>query len=526
MIHIPEVLVIGSGIAGATTALCLADAGHEVMLVNTAENHADGNSMLAQGGIVYQAEHEAASSLERDILKAGDNENYRKAVRHLCKEGPEAVKNILLDRLNIPFTRSPASGSQEWDLTLEGGHSAQRILHCADYTGKAIMHGFEQAIAAQPNIKTLNGRIAVDLITSHHHCLLSEIRYQLPNRCLGAYVFNEHTASVEMLLARFTVLATGGIGQLYLHTSNSSSAIGSGIAMATRAGVKIKDAEYVQFHPTTFYSPNAPRFLITESMRGEGAKLINSQGEAFMVNYDPKADLAPRDIVSRAIVEEMLKLGHDCVYLDTSPIKQNLKDRFPTIYNHCLELGLDITSAPIPVVPAAHYFCGGILTDITGHTSLSGLYAVGECACTGVHGANRLASTSLLEGLVWGRSAANDISRKLLKSRKIDKAYSAIPDWESPPGDEHNDDPALIAQDWSNIRHTMWNYVGITRSSARLQRAYDELRNLSRRITDFYRRTPLSKPIIELFHGCNAALTIAEAARRNKISKGCHFRVD
>lgn len=521
-----DVLIIGAGIAGSTTALCLADAGFEVLLVSPAGLSQMGNSAMAQGGIVFQAGHESPAALARDIIQAGDGENYSDAVQFLCREGPEAVEQILINRLEIPFSRSPASSSQEWDLTLEGGHSAQRILHCADYTGRAIMEGFERAVDAHPNIRALKSRVAVDVITSHHHCLLSEVRYQLPNRCLGAYVFNELSGEVETLLARFTVLATGGVGQLYLHSSNNPAALGSGIAMATRAGVHVKDAEYVQFHPTTLYQPNAPRFLITESMRGEGAVLLNSRGEAFMSRYHPRADLAPRDIVSRAIVHEMLAQGHDCVYLDPSPIRQNLKERFPTIYDHCLKSGLDITHSLIPVVPAAHYFCGGILTDSQGHTSLSGLYAVGECACTGLHGANRLASTSLLEGLVWGRAAARDIAGKLGQGVRSDKAFSAIPPWESPAGDEHNDDPALIAQDWSNIRHTMWNYVGITRSSARLQRACDELRNLSRRITDFYRRTPLSRPIIELFHGCNAAQTIAEAARRNKISKGCHYRVD
>ena len=523
---VSDVLIIGSGIAGSTTALCLADAGFAVLLVSPAGQSQLGNSAMAQGGIVFQAGHEPPAALAHDIIQAGDNENYGEAVNFLCREGPDAVEQILIRRLNIPFSRSPASSSQEWDLTLEGGHSAQRILHCADYTGRAIMYGFEQAVSAHPRIQSLKSHLAVDLITSQHHCLLSEVRYQLPNRCLGAYVFNEQTGMVETRLARFTVLATGGVGQLYLHSSNTQAAIGSGIAMATRAGVHIKDAEYVQFHPTTLYQPNAPRFLITESMRGEGAVLLNSRGDAFMSRYHPKADLAPRDIVSRAIVHEMLAHGHDCVYLDASPIRHDLKERFPTIYQHCLKNGLDITEALIPVVPAAHYFCGGILTDSQARTSLAGLYAVGECACTGLHGANRLASTSLLEGLVWGRSAARDIAKQLDCEDHSDKAFAAIPDWESPVGDEHNDDPALIAQDWSTIRHTMWNYVGITRSSARLQRAFDELRNLSRRITDFYRRTPLSRPLIELFHGCNAALLIAEAARRNKTSKGCHYRVD
>ena len=523
-----SVLVIGSGLAGAIAALRLAEAGISVTLVNSGAEADNGNSSLAQGGIVYRSEKDSPEALALDIVEAGGGYNYTRAVEQICTQGPGAVQEILIDRLQIPFNRSDAHLSQEWDLTLEGGHSSQRILHCADYTGRAIMTSLLAAIAKSPNINLLTHRTAVDLITSHHHSQSMEFRYQLPNRCLGAYVYNETLGQVETLLAQFTVLATGGIGQVYLHTTNAPNAVGSGLAMAHRAGVRIENAEFVQFHPTTFYQRHAPSFLITEAMRGEGARLINSRGEAFMARYDRRADLAPRDIVARAIAEEMLRLDDECVYLDAAPhLSHPIAERFPTIYAHCLNAGLDIAEEPIPVVPAAHYFCGGILTDLNGHSSLAALYAVGECACTGVHGANRLASVSLLEAVLWGRSCALDIIKRLRNKHNLaqEKLCSAIPDWES-PGEDHNDDPALLSQDWSAIRNTMWNYVGIARSTARLQRAFEELRQLRRRITDFYSNTPLSRPLIQLMHGCHAAFIITEAARRNKNSVGCHYRVD
>jgi L-aspartate oxidase len=473
---------------------------------------------------VFKAEEGDPRLLEKDILTAGHNRNYKTAVRYLCTRGPESVKRILVERLNIPFARSKDDCECEWDLTREGGHGVPRILHCADYTGRAIMDGLVAAVQAHPNITVLTNRTAVDLLTSHHHARDLEFRYQLNNQCVGAYVFNEQLKRVETVLAHYTVLATGGVGQIYLHTTNSASSIGSGLAMAYRAGARIHNAEYVQFHPTALYHRSDRRFLITEAMRGEGARLVDAKGDPFMQHHDARADLAPRDIVARAIVEEMLKSGEDCVYLDTSEVKHDLATRFPTIFRRCLELGIDIKSQPIPVVPAAHYFCGGILADPRGRTTVERLYAVGECNCTGVHGANRLASTSLLEALLWGQSSAEDIGKRI--SRKISKRLKdAMPDWD-PAGEEHNDDPALIAQDWARIRHTMWNYVGITRTQSRLSRAVEDMRELSRNVHDFYKRTPLSKRLIDLFHGCQAAHVITLAAKRNKESIGCHYRVD
>lgn len=518
-------LVIGSGIAGCTAALRLADHGFHVTLVNSGGTPDSGNSSLAQGGIVYRAPDDRPEALIRDILVAGHNHNNLRAVRFLAEHGPRAVEEILIDRVNIPFARGH-NPQGEWDMALEGGHSAQRILHCADHTGKTIMEGLIRAVLKHPNVTFLPHRTAIDILTTHHHACDMELRYQIPNQCVGAYIFNEELQHVETLLAEFTILATGGIGQIYQHTTNPATAVGSGIAMAQRAGVHIENAEFVQFHPTALYEHKPRRFLITEALRGAGAKLINSKNEPFMARYDARADLAPRDIVARAIMEEMLHSGQEFVYLDAANYAhEDLTERFPTIYKHCLEMGVDITKEPIPVVPAAHYFCGGILTDTRGRTTMERLYAIGECACTGLHGANRLASTSLLEALVWGKSAADDIAGRLRKkSGRARKLFDGIPDWVS-LGNEKNDDPALIAQDWATIRRTMWNYVGITRTQPRLRRAVDELKDLSRHLTEFYRRTKVCKALIDLFQGCQTAITITEAAKRNKKSLGCHYRV-
>jgi L-aspartate oxidase len=296
--------------------------------------------------------------------------------------------------------------------------------------------------------------------------------------------------------------------------------------MASRAFAKVMNVEYVQFHPTTLFHRAERRLLITEALRGEGARLVNDRGEPFMTRYDPRADLAPRDIVTRAILAEMLKTDHDCVYLDVANYVKNVEEHFPTVCKGCLELGIDVTKQPIPVVPAAHYFCGGVLTDNAGRTTLERLYAAGECSCTGIHGANRLASTSLLECLLWGYSVGQDIGKraghKVTLGRRL---VDSIPDWVS-PGSNQNEDPALVAQDWATIRNTMWNYVGINRSSSRLKRAFEDLRELNKHLHDFYRETPLSKAIVDLFHGCQAAYTITIAAMQNRRSLGCHYRID
>jgi len=521
-----QVLVVGTGIAGCVAALTLADAGLDVTLI-TADSAPDkGNTALAQGGIVFRAQEENPKDLERDIFTAGHRRNYARAVRYLSRRGPQLVQEMLLDRLRIKFAQNPSDKSK-WDLIKEGGHGEARIIHCADFTGRVIMDGLMKATANQQNIRMLTNRTAVDLLTSHHHSTNLEFKYHLTNECVGAYVYNKDSGQVETVLADFTILATGGIGQVYLHSTNSASSIGSGMVMAHRAGARVINAEFVQFHPTALFHRAPQRFLISEAMRGAGAKIVNASGEAFLSRYDERADLAPRDVVTRAIQEEMLKRGEDCVYLDAANfIRRDIPKNFPTIYKKCLEIGVDITKDRIPVVPAAHYFCGGVLVDIHGRTTLSRLYAAGGCTCTGVHGANRLESTSLLEGLLWGVGAGRDITQRYNQRSILNRRLAdAIPDWVS-PGSEENEDPALIAQDWAAIRHTMWNYVGITRTDPRLRRAFEDLRNLNKRLHNFYRQTPVSKPIIDLFHGSRAAYIVTMAALRNTESQGCHYRID
>jgi L-aspartate oxidase len=523
-----DVLIIGSGIAGAVTALCAADQGVDVTMLTSGRAMDDGNTAYAQGGIVYQSVHpegeNGAKLLEKDVMNAGAHHNFLRAVRFMAKSGPDAVKEILVDRLGVPFSQS---GECEWDLTMEGGHSEKRVMHCADFTGRAIMDSLMEAVKSTPNIRLLSNRTAVDLLTAHHHSKKLEYRYQPSNPCLGAYVFNTSLSRVETILADFTVLATGGLGRIYLHTTNSKSTLGSGLTMAHRAGAGIFNAEIVQFHPTALYHKAKRRFLVTEAMRGEGARLVNAAGEAFMSKYHPLADLAPRDIVSRAIVEEMLKTGDDCVFLNAADyVDHDLTTRFPTVYKNCLELGIDITRESIPVVPAAHFHCGGVLADLTGKTTLDRLFAVGECACTGVHGANRLASTSLLEGVLWGKTCGQYVGKRAAGKGKLPKRLKdSIGDWES-PGEIRNEDPALTAQDWASIRTTMWNYVGITRTGARLQRAVNDLRNLNKELIHFYKQTPISKSLIDLFHAGHCAYVVSMAALRNRRSIGCHYRVD
>ena len=522
-------LIIGSGVAGCTAALTLADAGCEVLLLNAGDKLADGNSDLAQGGIIYQAAPtpEAPSdarALEKDILVAGHNYNYAKAVRYLCKQGPICVDDVLINRSKVPFDRN-TDGS--FNLTREGGHSTPRILHCADYSGHAIMDGLSAQVLAHPRITRLHRRAAIDLLTSRHQAKTSQYRYEVNNRCLGAYVLNEESGETETILADWTVLATGGVGQIFLHSTNAPGCVGTGVAMAFRAGVELANLEFMQFHPTALYEERSTRrSLITEAMRGEGARLLDHKGRAFMSDYDSRGDLAPRDVVAQAMMDEMLHNGAPCLFLDVSGVKHDIPTRFPTVYEKCRDAGVDILHEPIPVVPAAHYFCGGVLVDSNGRTSLRGLYAIGECSCTGLHGANRLASTSLLEALVWGVSCGKDLARRALTERGLPHSLAAaIPDWRN-EGDERLDDPALVAQDWANIRNTMWNYVGIARTEARLRRAFEDMRDLVRHIHDFYKRTRISRRLVDLFHGSHTAYIITQAALRNRTSIGCHHRVD
>jgi L-aspartate oxidase len=516
-----DTLIIGCGIAGATAALRLAqDRQRQITLITRAEIPLESNSRYAQGGIVGQGEDDNASLLVEDVMAAGAGLCHRPAVELLAEEGPRLLREVVIEQAGLAFDHA-SDGQVIYGL--EGAHSRKRILHVGDATGQAIMEALLARVAEQPNIHLLTCHTAIDLITFPHHALDPLAVYAEP-RCLGAYVFNQDTGRVETWLAAHTILATGGLGQIFLNTSNPVGARGDGLAMAYRAGARIANAEYVQFHPTTLHLPGADHFLISEAVRGEGGVLLTPAGEPFMARYAPEwKDLAPRDVVARAIHREMIEHGYPHVLLDIASHKpaDYLRQRFPQIYARCLKHGLDLTRYPIPVVPAAHYFCGGVLVDLWGRSSLAGLYAVGEVSCTGVHGANRLASTSLLEGLVWGDRAAQAIRAQGDAPLAEDQA----PQWND-AGLVYEADPALIQGDLQTVRNLMWHYVGLVRRDYLLNRAIRELRDVWLNTEDFYRKTRLTDGLIGLRNSVQAAIIVAHAARHNHESRGCHYRED
>ncbi len=518
-----DVLIIGTGIAGATVALTLADAGVPVTLVTRAHAPEDTNTLWAQGGIIYRGEEDSPAQLAEDVLRAGAGHSHPRAVQILAEEGPGAVRRILLERVDVPFDHTKDGALS---LALEGGHSQPRIIHATDATGRAIEIALLNALRAHPKVTLLTGHTAVDLLTPSHHAL-NRLNVYDHRSCVGAYVLDQTTGQVRRCIARTTVLASGGLGQIFLRTTNPAGSRGDGVAMAHRAGVRTINAEFVQFHPTAFYHRQAARFLISEAIRGAGARLVDAEGRPFMDQYDPQwKDLAPRDVVARSIHSEMLKNDVPCVYLDLRSYvpEEEIRHHFPTILEQCQEFGIDITRDLVPVVPAAHYFCGGVWVDDWGQTSLRNLYAVGEVACTGIHGANRLASTSLLEGLVWGERAAHHIQARLVKEDLPMPNGSDIAPWRDTGREEA--DPALLTQDMGSIKHIMWNYVGLVRTTPRLERALRELRGLDTEIEQFYRRTRLSDELIGLRNAVKAALVVTDAAWQNKQSMGCHYRTD
>jgi L-aspartate oxidase len=515
-----DVLVIGCGIAGASAALEAAKHGLRVIIVTKNSVPEESNTYYAQGGIVSLGPDDDPHLLEDDIIKTGDDISNPEAVRILADESKALVEKILIGELKIPFTRSSA---EKLDYAQEAGHSRRRILHVKDTTGKIIEEKFIAALRKHPSVTLISNHTVVDLLTVPHHSK-DPIAYYHDPRCLGAYILDNATNAVKTVFAVTTVLATGGCGAVYLHTSNPRDAIGGGYAMAHRAGARIVNMEYIQFHPTSLYHRDADSFLISETVRGEGARLKTREGRTFMEKYSNKKDLAPRDEVTRAIYEEMINSNSDYVFLDlASYAKVDIKTRFPNIYRTCKRYGIDITREPIPVVPAAHYCCGGVLVDGWGRTSLLGLYAAGEVSCTGLHGANRLASTSLLEGLVWGTRAGRHIAGHHGAAFPYKK--SMIHEWYYPEKEEAID-PALINQDWSTIHTTMWNYAGIVRTQKRLDRAKSDLEYLRHRIEKFYKEAAMETSMVGLKHGIQVALMITHAALANPVSLGAHFRLD
>ena len=517
-----DVLIIGCGIAGATAAIRLAsDTQRHITIITRAEEAMDSNSSHAQGGIVGRGYDDSVELLEEDILTAGAGLSYPPAVRLLAELGPKLLQEVIIEQAGLEFDRDEMG---KLVMGLEAAHTRRRILHVGDGTGEAIMLGLLRKLESLPNIHLLNKHTVVDLITFPHHAADPQAVYQ-PLTCHGAYVFDQESRQVVPILARKTILATGGIGQIYLNTTNPTGARGDGVAMAYRAGANIINAEYVQFHPTALSSSDATKFLISEAVRGEGGILLTPQGKPFMARYAPEwKDLAPRDIVARGIYSEMVDKGYPYVLLDIASHKpaEYIRERFPHIYAFCLEKNIDITRQPIPVVPAAHYFCGGVQVDLLGRTSIPNLYAVGEVSCTGVHGANRLASTSLLEGLVWGVQAAEDIRAQ---SPAILLHDDDVPEWND-SGLIYEPDPNLIQGDMQSVRNLMWHYVGLVRSEYRLNRAIRDLRQLWLDIEEFYRKTRLSDGLIGLRNSVQTALIVAYAAHRNRTSRGCHYRED
>jgi len=510
-----DYLVLGSGIAGLSFALKVAPRGRVAIV--TKKDRAESNTNYAQGGIAAVTSKEDSFELHvRDTLAAGAGLCKENVVRTIVEEGPARIQELI--ELGMKFSKRDAlaeDGGRELDLGKEGGHSKRRILHAKDVTGREIERALLNAASRQPNIEIFENHVAVDLITSRKFGL------QDGNRCLGAYVFDKKGNHVWAFTAPVTLLATGGCGKVYLYTTNPDIATGDGVAMAYRAGATIADMEFIQFHPTCLYHPQAKSFLISEAVRGEGGALKSFDGVEFMDAYHPLKSLAPRDVVARAIDSEMKKSGAEHVWLDiTHKPARFIIERFPNIYETCLRYGIDITKEPIPVVPAAHYQCGGVVTNMDGETDIAGLYAVGEVACTGLHGANRLASNSLLEALVCSHRAA----RKVV-AHSFPPVDSKIPLWQS--GDAHNpDEMVVVSHNWDEIRRCLWDYVGIVRTNKRLARAQNRLANLQQEIQEYYWNFIVTSDLLELRDIATTAELIVRCAQMRPESRGLHYNLD
>jgi L-aspartate oxidase len=521
-----DVLIIGCGIAGATAALRLArNPNRKILVISRSGDPQESNTRYAQGGIIGRGQDDTADLLIQDILAAGAGASLPLAAKILAEEGPALIQKVLMETSAVPFDSQP-DGEPEYGK--EGAHSRRRILHVGDGTGQAIITGLIEAMKQCPNITIMTHMTAVDLITYPHHSRNPLNSYE-PVVCHGAYAFDREERTIHRYVAAKTVLATGGLGRIYRNTTNPPGSRGDGLAMAHRAGARIVNAEYVQFHPTALAVPGIEGFLISEAVRGEGAVLLTPDGQPFMAEYSPEwKDLAPRDVVARAIHDQMERNGYSYVLLDIASHMQAdaIRTRFPNIYAKCLRAGIDITQESIPVVPAAHYFCGGVLVNEWGQSNIENLYALGEISCTGLHGANRLASTSLLEGLVWGDRAGCHIEMELsTKGKHKLPGREDIPPWDE-SGLVADADTALIQGDMQTIQNIMWHYVGLVRNTERLSRAIRELRHLWNEIETFYRTTKLSDGLIGLRNAVEVSLIIAEAALHNRQSRGCHYRED
>jgi len=510
-----EYLVIGSGIAGLFFALQVAP--HGRVAVVTKKSSAESNTNYAQGGIASVMSKEDSFALHVcDTLNAGAGLCKEEVVRLIVQEGPARIQELMAYGAQFSEREVPgAGGGKELDLGKEGGHSKRRILHAKDVTGREIERALLDAVAGQPSIQMCENHIAIDLVTTQ------KLGLEGPNRCLGAYVLDKKTQVVRTFVARVTVLATGGCGKVYLYTTNPDIATGDGVAMAYRAGARVLNLELMQFHPTCLYHPQAKSFLISEAVRGEGGVLRTFAGEEFMGAYHPMKSLAPRDIVARAIDSEMKRSGSEHVYLDiTHKPAPFIMQRFPNIYRTCLEYSLDITKEPVPVVPAAHYQCGGVATSVDGETEIAGLYAIGEVACTGLHGANRLASNSLLEAVVCAHRAARRTG-----TDRPPPWEGRIPSWRS--GQAQNPDELVVVSHlWDEIRRLMWDYVGIVRTNKRLQRAHNRILNLQSEIQEYYWDFIVTSDLLELRNIALVAELIVRCAMQRPESRGLHYNLD
>ncbi|MFW5450791.1 MAG: L-aspartate oxidase [Methylophagaceae bacterium] len=510
--HHFDVLIIGSGAAGLTLALQLAD--HAQVAVLSKDQLEEGASFYAQGGIsVVLDQSDSLQSHIDDTLLAGAGLCDEEVVRFTVEHARDSIE-WLIDQ-GVSFTKDGIK-SETYHLTQEGGHSHRRIIHSADATGREVETTLLGKAQTHPNIHLFPYHIGIDLITSRKQL------NQQDNHCLGCYVLDIKTDTPLMFTAPITVMATGGAGKAYLYTSNPDVSTGDGIAMGWRAGCDVANMEFIQFHPTCLYHYKAKSFLISEALRGEGAKLLLADGSEFMKRFHPQAELAPRDIVARAIDHEMKRSGDDCVYLDIShQSKEFIEEHFPTIHQRCLSFGIDMTQEPIPVVPAAHYTCGGLITDIYGQTNIVGLYAIGETAHTGLHGANRMASNSILECLVFAHSAAKHITQQL----PLSKEFETIPAWDASRV-EPAKEAISVSHNWDELRRFMWDYVGIVRSNERLHKAQQRLQLLQQEIDEYYSQHRISGDLLELRNLADVAELIITSALQRKESRGLHYTLD